>query len=45
MSGDLIIDAQNSFELSQQSRLTQEGGTQTLISLMETAQGSCREQR
>ena len=44
VSGDLIIDAQNGFELSQQSRLTQEGGTQTLISLMETAQGSCREQ-
>ena len=45
VSGDLIIDLQNGFELSQQSRLTQEGGTQTLSSLLEKAQGSCREQR
>ena len=45
VSGDLIIDAQNGFDLSQQSRLTQEEGTQTLSSLMEKAQGSCREQR
>ena len=45
VSGDLIIDAQNSFKLSQQSRLTQSGGTQTLISLFETAHGSCHEQR
>ena len=45
VSGDLIIGAQNDFELSQQSRLTQKGGTQTLSSLMEKAQGSCREQR
>lgn len=45
VSGDLIISAQNDFELSQQSRLTQKGGTQTLSSLMEKAQGSCREQR
>jgi hypothetical protein len=45
VSGDLIIDAQNGFKLSQQSRLTQSGGTQTLSSLLETAHGSCREQR
>ena len=45
VSGDLIIGAHNNFELSQQSRLTQKGGTQTLSSLMEKAQGSCREQR
>ena len=45
VSGDLIIDSQNGFELSQQSRLTQEEGSQTLSSLMEKAQGSCREQR
>ena len=45
VSGDLIIDAQNGFDLSQQSRLTQEEGTQTLSSLMEKARGSCREQR
>ena len=45
VSGDLIIDAQNGFQLSQQSRITQEGGTQTLSSLLEKAQGSCREQR
>ena len=45
VSGDLIIDEQNGFTLSQQSRLTQEGGTQTLVSLLETAQGSCHEQR
>ena len=45
VSGDLIIWAQNDFQLSQQSRLTQKGGTQTLSSLMEKAQGSCREQR
>ena len=44
VSGDLIIGAQNDFELSQQSRLTQKGGTQTLSSLLETAHGSCREQ-
>ena len=45
VSGDLIIDAQNSFKLSQQSRLTQSGGTQTLISLFETGHGSCYKQR
>jgi len=45
VSGDLVIDDQKGFELSQQSRLTQKGGTQTLSSLMEKAQGSCREQR
>ena len=45
VSGDLIIDVQNGFKLSQQSRLTQSGGTQTLSSLLETAHGSCREQR
>ena len=45
VSGDLIIDAKNSFQLSQQSRLTQEGGTQTLSSLLEKAHGTCREQR
>ena len=32
------------FELSQQSRLTQKGGTQTLSSLLETAHGVCLEQ-
>ena len=45
VSGDLMIDPQNGFKLSQQSRLTQLGGTQTLSSLFETAHGSCREQR
>jgi len=45
VSGDLVIDTQNGFELSQQSRLTQSAGTQTLSSLFETAHGSCREQR
>ena len=45
VSGDLIIDPQKGFKLSQQSRLTQEGGTQTLSSLLESAHGSCREQR
>ena len=44
-SGDLVIDVQKGFELSQQSRLTQSGGTKTLSSLFETAHGSCREQR
>ena len=45
VNGDLMIDPQNSFKLSQQSRLTQLGGTRTLSSLFETAHGSCREQR
>ena len=45
VSGDLVIDPQKGFELSQQSRLTQSAGTQTLSSLFETAHGSCREQR
>ena len=45
VSGDLVIDTQNVFELCQQSRLTQSAGTQTLSSLFETAHGSCREQR
>nr|WP_240906858.1 MULTISPECIES: hypothetical protein [unclassified Synechococcus] len=45
VSGDLIIDPKNGFKLSQQSRLTQSGGTQTLSSLLEKAHGSCREQR
>ena len=45
VSGDLVIDPQNGFELSQQSRLTQSAGKQTLSSLFETAHGSCREQR
>ena len=45
VSGDLIIDVQKGFELSQQSRLTQSAGTKTLSSLFETAHGSCREQR
>ena len=45
VSGDLMIDAQHSFKLSQQSRLTQSGGTQTLSSLLETAHGFCRQQR
>jgi len=45
VSGDLMIDPQNRFKLSQQSRLTQSGGTRTLSSLYETAHGSCREQR
>ena len=44
VSGDLAINAQNGFELSQQSRLTQAGGTQTLSSLLETAHGFCLEQ-
>ncbi|WP_006850993.1 hypothetical protein [Synechococcus sp. WH 8109] len=44
-SGDLVIDVQKGFELSQQSRLTQSAGTKTLSSLFETAHGSCREQR
>ena len=45
VSGDLVIDPQNGFELSQESRLTQLAGTQTLSTLFETAHGSCREQR
>ena len=45
VSGDLVIDSQKKFELSQQSRLTQSSGTKTLSSLFETAHGSCREQR
>ena len=45
LSVDLVIDPQNGFELSQQSRLPQSAGTQTLSSLFETAHGSCREQR
>ena len=45
VSGDLIIDPKNGFKLSQQSRLTQSDGTQTLSSLLEKAHGSCREQR
>ena len=45
VSGDLDIDTQNGFELSQQSRPTQSAGTQTLSRLFETAHGSCREQR
>ena len=45
VSGDLVIDSQKGFELSQQSRLTQSAGTKTLSSLFETAHGSCREQR
>ncbi len=45
VSGDLVIDVQQGFELSQQSRLTQSAGTKTLSSLFETAHGSCREQR
>jgi len=34
-----------SLELSQESTLTQPSSTQTLSTLMETAQGTCREQR
>ena len=45
VSGDLVIDSQKKFKLSQQSRLTQSAGTKTLSSLFETAHGSCREQR
>ena len=45
VSGDLVIDVQKGFELSQQSRLTQSAGTRTLSSLFETAHGSCQEQR
>ena len=45
VSGDLVIDDQKGFELSQQSRLTQSAGTKTVSSLFETAHGSCREQR
>ena len=41
VSGDLIIDERNRFALSQQSRLTQVGGTKTLSTLLETARGSC----
>ena len=44
VSGDLVVDVQKEFELSQQSRLTQSAGTKTLSSLFETAHGSCREQ-
>ena len=45
VSGDLVIDDQKGFELSQQPRLTQSAGTKTLSSLFETAHGACREQR
>ena len=45
VSGDLAIDSQKGFELSQQSRLTQSAETKTLSNLFETAHGSCREQR
>ena len=45
VSGDLVIDVQQGFELSQQSRLTQSAGTKTLSSIFETAHGSCQEQR
>ena len=45
VSGDLVIDPQKGFELSQQSQLTQSAGTRTLSSLFETAHGSCQEQR
>ena len=45
VSRDLVIDVQKGFELSQQSRLTQSAGTKTLSSLLETAHGSCQEQR
>ena len=45
VSGDLIIDGQNGFVLSQQSRLTQDDGTRTLSTLLETAHGSCSLQR
>ena len=34
VSGDLVIDDQKGFELSQQSRLTQSVGTKTLSSLL-----------
>ena len=44
VSGDLAINAENGFELNQQSRLTQKGGTQTLSSRLETAHGVCLEQ-
>ena len=45
VSGDLVIDVQKGFELSQQSWLNQSAETKTLSSLFETAHGSCREQR
>ena len=45
VSGDLIIDVQKGFELSQQPRLTKSAGTKTLSSLFETAYGSFRKQR
>ena len=45
VSGDLVIDPQKGFDLSQQSRLTQSAGTRTLSSLFEMAHGSCQEQR
>ncbi len=44
VSGDLVIDSQKGFELSQQPLLTQSAGTKTLSSLFETAYGSCRKQ-
>ena len=44
VSGDLVIDVQKGFELSQQSQLKQSAGTKTLSSLFETAHGSCQEQ-
>ena len=45
VSGDLIIRNRQSFELSQQSRLTQDEGTRTLNTLQETASGRCVSQQ
>ena len=45
VTGDLVIDSQKGFELSEQSRMTQSAGRRTLSSLFETAHGSYREQR
>ena len=44
VSGDLIIHNRQSFEFSQQSRLTEAEGTRTVTTLRETSQGQCLEQ-
>ena len=45
VSGDLIIRNRQSFELNQQSRLTQVEGTRTLNTLQESATGRCVSQQ
>ena len=45
VTGDLQIKESRRFQLIQESRLTHASSTQTLSTLMETAQGTCREQR